>query len=112
MDGADGSSKTQLAASPGARMNRMKGKDRSLPKGCQVPPASGMTVRKSFLWGEGREWSWEPWSAGRGQDGAEESTEEEECPNATTADRLSHGQELKRCQAGNSEIGPHHTLGN
>ena len=112
MDGADGSSRTQLAASPRAGMNRRKGKDRSLPKGCQVPPTSGMTVRKSFLRGKGWEWPWEAWSAGRGQDGAEESTEEEECPNATTADCLAHRQELKRCQAGNSEIGPHHILGN
>lgn len=84
MDGADGSPRTQLAASPRAGMNRRKGKDRSLPKVCQVPPASGMTVRKSFLRGKRWEWPWEAWSEGRGQDGAEESTEEEECPNATT----------------------------
>lgn len=93
-------------------MNRRKGKDRSLPKGRQVPPASGMTVRKSFLRGGGWGCPWEAWSAGRGQDGAEESTEEEECPNATTADHLSHGQELMRCQAGTSEICPVYILGN
>ena len=34
------------------------------------------------------------------------------CPNATTADHLSHGQELMRYQAGTSEICPVYTLGN